>query len=103
MPEEEYEARVVKISDFRNAFFDVLVPAENQLYCEVLECCGNGWFQLVHLERFWRDTTRHYIEWFEYYLEDGTRTPFMSGGQMEYGNNGQQNLLGHYPAGPGGT
>jgi hypothetical protein len=86
LPEDEYEARVVKVSDFRNAFFDVTVPRENKLFCDVMECCGNGWFQLFYLERFWRGTTKHYVEWFEYYLEDGTRTPFLSDKTVELGH-----------------
>ena len=89
MPEEEYEARVVRIADFRNGFFDVNVPEENKLYCEIMECCANGWFQLRHQVFFWQDTTKHYIEWMEYYLEDGTRTPFTSNGIMEMGHGAQ--------------
>ncbi len=93
MPEAEYEARVVRVADARNAFFDVSVPGQNKLYLDVLECCANGWFRLVHLERFWRETTQHYVEWFEYYLEDGTRTPFANAQIMELAH-GQQDFLG---------
>lgn len=94
MPDEEYEARVVRITDARNAFFDVTKPEENKNYLDVLECCANGWFKLWYLKRFWRSTTQHYVEWFEYYLEDGTRTPFLAPGQMELAhNNGLQNFL----------
>lgn len=91
MPEEEYQERVVRIADFRNGFFDVNKPEENKLYCEVMECCANGWFQLRHQVFFWNNTTRHYIEWMEYYLEDGTRTPYTTNGMWELGN-GQQLL-----------
>jgi hypothetical protein len=97
MPEEEYEARVVRVADARNAFFDVTDAQENKLYLDVLECVFNGWFQMIHLERFWRQTTLHYVEWVEYYLEDGTRTPY-SGQIMEL-THGQQNGFGHPHAG----
>jgi len=105
MPEEEYEARAVRISDFRNGFFDVQDAQENKWYCDVMECCFNGWFKLWYEEKFWvgpdgKRTTKHYLEWVEYYMEDGTRTPFVTSGMMEMAH-GQQNLLGHYQQGPG--
>jgi hypothetical protein len=80
--QEEWEEKVVVVHDVRNGFFDVTNPVENQLFRDVLECCLSKWFQLLHLERFWVDgqgkrTTKHYMEWVEFYLEDGTtRTPF---------------------------
>lgn len=76
--EEEYETRTVRVADFRNNFFRVGDTKENQQFCEVMECVANGWFHLIHLERFWTDpqghrTLYHYVEWVEYYLEDGSR------------------------------
>src|ERR1019366_5092936 len=76
MTEAEYETRTVRVADARNAFFNVHDPEQNKQYLEVLECCYNQWFQMVHLERFWNNSTLHYVEWVEYYMEDGTRTPF---------------------------
>lgn len=96
MPEGEYQERVVRVSDFRNEFFDVTIPEQNEQYREVMECCQVGWFRLVFLERFWRQTNAHYVEWYEYYMEDGTRTPFMTSGMME-AFNGPANFLGHHP------
>ncbi len=103
MTEDEYEAKVVRVADTRNGFFDVTDKAENALYLEVLECCFNGWFQLIHQERFWVDpsdhrTTLHYLEWAEWYLEDGSRTPYLTNGITELAH-GQQNLLGNPGAG----
>lgn len=89
MPEDEYQDRVVRIADFRNGFFDVNDPQQNKLYCDIMECCANGWFQLRHQIFFWNDTTKHYVEWMEYYLEDGSRTPFTSNGIMELGHGAQ--------------
>jgi hypothetical protein len=97
--EDEFEERTVRVADARNAFFDVSEPASNKLYLDVMECCYNGWFQLVHLERFWvneagRRTTCHYVEWVEYYVEDGSRTPFVTPGVTELAH-GQQDFAGH--------
>lgn len=81
--EEEFEARAVKVRDFRNAFFDVTDQAQNAQFCDVMDCCANGWFQLYHIERFWKGSNKHYVEWFEYYMEDGRRTPYAQSGPME--------------------
>lgn len=94
--EDEFEERTVRVADVRNAFFDTGNPESNKQYLDVLECCFNGWFQLVHLERFWEDpegkrTRFHYVEWAEYYLEDGSRTPFVTQGMTELAH-GNQNL-----------
>lgn len=101
--DDEWEDRTVKVADARNGFFDVRDPLSNKQYLDVLECCFNGWFQLVHLERFWQDpsgnrTCYHYVEWVEYYMEDGSRTPYLTQGIAELAH-GQQNLLGHPGAG----
>jgi hypothetical protein len=91
MPEEEYETRAVRVADYRNAFFDVTDPAENKLYQEVMECCANGWFYLSFIDRFWNKTTKHYVEWVEYYMEDGSRFPYvMSQGFTEVPDGGSQ-------------
>lgn len=101
--EDEFEDRTVRVADARNAFFDVTNQESNKQYLDVMECCFNGWFKMVHLERFWegpdgRRTHFHYVEWVEYYMEDGSRTPFQSQGLTEL-SGGQQNLLGHPGAG----
>ena len=94
LPDEVYEQRVTKVADFRNCFFDVTKPDQNFLYLAIMERCFNGWFQLYHLERFWTDphgvkTTCHYVEWVEYYMEDGTRTMFQaSHNPMEFNGHG---------------
>jgi len=93
MPEEEYAARVVRVADARNAFFDVTVEGENRQYLDVMECCFNGWFRLVFIDRFWKGTTKHYVEWVEYYMEDGARTPYSPNTLVEL-SSGQQNFLG---------
>jgi hypothetical protein len=77
MPEEEYESRVARVNDFRNGFFNVKLPEENKKFCEIMECCANGWFRLNYIERFWHNSECHYIEWIEIFLEDGTRTPYV--------------------------
>ena len=46
-------------------------------YLEVMDGVANGWFHLVFVER-WREDgdKRHhvYMEWLEYFLEDGQPT-----------------------------
>jgi hypothetical protein len=71
--DEEYQEKVVRVVDYRNGFFDVTDDEQNQRFLLMMECCANGWFTLRHIERFWKDTTKHYAEWTEYYMEDGTR------------------------------
>lgn len=83
MGDEEFEAKAVRICDARNAFFDVMNDEQNELYLSVLDRCMNGWFRLIHLERFYAGSTKHYVEWAEYYMEDGNRTPFSTSGIME--------------------
>lgn len=83
LTDSEFEQQTIRVADVRNAFFDVKKLEENKLYLEVLECCMNGWFRLIHLERFWKGSESHYIEWAEFYLEDGSRTPFSATSIME--------------------
>lgn len=96
MPEDEFQERVTRVRDFRNAFFDVTDAQQNRDFCQVMECCGNGWFELFFIERFWKGTSQHYVEWFEYYLEDGRRTPYLTPGASPLG---QANLNGHLGSG----
>lgn len=87
MPDAEYDARTYRVSEVHNAFFDTKIPAENQKFLEVLSSATDGWFQLLHLERFWRGSTCHYIEWIEYYKEDGSHSPYPKPdpGDLPYG------------------
>jgi hypothetical protein len=90
MPDEEFEARMVRVADPHNGFFDVTKPDENAKYLAVLDGVCNGWFKLITIERFLNCEPRHYVEWVEYFLEDGSRTPFASTqGMMELAH-GQQ-------------
>lgn len=88
MPEEEYESRAVRVNDFKKGFFDVHDPVEGKGYDEVMECCANGWFKLVYIERFWQNSSKHYVEWLEIFLEDGSRTPYVSLGAGHGSANG---------------
>jgi hypothetical protein len=76
MREEEAAERLVRVSDFRNGDFDISDPAQNKSFCNVMDGITIGWFELVFIDRF-RDPekTRIYVEWVEYYMEDGTATP----------------------------
>jgi hypothetical protein len=93
LPDPVYEERVTKVADYRNSFFDVGDPAQNAQFLAIMDRCLNGWFHLMHLERFWagpdgRRTTYHYVEWAEYYMEDGTRTMYQPQSSMEFPGHG---------------
>lgn len=98
VPNEEYEERVVRVARPMNGFFDVKNHKDNKRFLDVVDCVCNGWFRLIHIERFWNHTTSHYLEWVEYYMEDGSRTPFAQMNALEVAN-AQQSLLGHSPSG----
>jgi hypothetical protein len=76
---EEYEDRVVRVADPKNATFYTGDPQQNAEYLKVIDGIANSWFQLVYVDR-WRepnDKYHHiYIEWLEYFLEDGKPTPY---------------------------
>lgn len=94
MTQEEYDERVVRVKDAKNGFFDVSKPEDNAAYLQVIDAIANGWFQLIYIERFRNQTTVHYVEWVEYYMEDGvTRAPFVNSHIMELAN-GQGSLPG---------
>lgn len=86
LTDEEYEERVTRVAYPQNGYFDSLDPIENAAYMEIIDGVLNGWYQLIHLQRFWQRTTKHYIEWSAYYMQDGSR---MS--QTMYKNPGVQN------------
>jgi len=71
---EEYEDRLVRIADPKNATFYTGDPVQNQAYLKVMDGVSNSWYQLSFIER-WREVKdiHHYIyvEWLEYFLEDG--------------------------------
>lgn len=83
VPDEEYEERVVRVAKPQNGFFNARNAKQNKIFLDVLECIANGWYRLIYIKRFWRGTTKHYIEWCEYYMADGSRVPFQSGNIME--------------------
>lgn len=72
--EEEYEDRVVRVNDFRNAIFDTENAEQNEQYRKVMDGIANNWFQLVHIDRQLKPDNngyRIYVEWIEPFLEDG--------------------------------
>lgn len=86
LTQDEWDEKVVRVADPRNGFFEVTESQQNAEFLHVLDGIANGWFQLIHIQRFVNETMKHYVEWVEFYLEDGTRTPFMSPGVMELNN-----------------
>ena len=74
---EEVEDRLVRVADPKNATLYTGDEEHNSKYLEVMDVVSNGWFHLVFIER-WRedgDKSHHvYMEWLEYFLEDGQPT-----------------------------
>lgn len=72
MSEHELDDRVVKVGEIHVDIFDINDQDQRQVYMSVLDRIASGWYRLVHLERFIFGTTCHYVEWEEFYCEDGT-------------------------------
>jgi hypothetical protein len=82
LTEEEYQEKVVRIADFQFGYFDTLIPEEGVRFREVMDAICNSWFKLIHIDRFWHGTTSHYVEWAEFYMEDGTQTAYTHGSPL---------------------
>ena len=76
---DEFEDRVVRVADPKNGTFYTGDPEQNAVYLKVMDGVANSWYQLVYVTR-WRDKGDKfhyvYIEWLEYFLEDGKPIPF---------------------------
>jgi hypothetical protein len=86
--EDEFEQRIVRVADPKNGTYDTSDQEENKKYLEVLDGIANGWFQLLFIERWREEGEKHhtvYIEWLEYFLEDGSRAPALTAGELSYG------------------
>lgn len=74
---EEFEERLVRVADPKNATFYTGDTAQNKKYLEILDGAANGWFHLAFIERWREDEDKNhyvYVEWLEYFLEDGQPT-----------------------------
>lgn len=84
---DEFEDRIVKVADPHVERFDISVPEQKKGYLMVLDGAANGWFQILYLKRPGEydptNKTLAYVEWLEFYMEDGNRAPFMTPGMME--------------------
>lgn len=78
LTEDEYDDRIYRAREPHAEFFDISDSAELAAYLDVWDGIHNGWYRLTYIERFWKGTTRHYVEWVQYYLEDGQPTPYLS-------------------------
>lgn len=70
LPEAEYDARVVKVADFRHDSFDMADAEKSRAYDRVMDCIMNGRYSLVFISRFHNGTNVHYVEWNEHYMQD---------------------------------
>jgi len=96
--EAEFDSRVVRVADPQNGTFRTWIKEENKAYLDVLDKILNNWAQLLFVER-WRSKKRGqhvvYIEWAEYFLEDGqpAQAAIGPGGTISYG---QQSIPAHH-------
>lgn len=88
--EEEYEARVKRVSDPHVQLFDLSNPTDQAAYIEVLDKVANGWGVwfpnppqriVLKTKRILADGTveldvkvKVYAEWLLYYMQDGVQT-----------------------------
>lgn len=75
--QEEFEDKTVRVFDAKNGTFDTGVAEENANYLYVLDMIANRMAGEVCIRRWRPKGAKHhlvYIEWVEYYLEDGTPT-----------------------------
>ncbi len=72
LTEDEYDQRVVRVVDVQAEFFDVRDAAQKKAYLEVLDGAANGWFRILYRKMFVKRQPVHYVEWAEFYLEDGS-------------------------------
>lgn len=85
--DDEYDQRVVRVVDVRAEFFNLDEAADKAAYLEVLDGVANGWFTMIFIERFRGGANAHYVEWAEFYLEDGSRAKASAGGtEVNLGN-----------------
>ncbi len=80
--EEEFETRVHRVMDARNGTFNTGDPKQNMEFLQVMDRIANNWAVAIVIKRRWPRNAEHpsvYIEWFEYYLEDGTPTQGVAG------------------------
>jgi len=102
LTQQEYEARVVRVADPHNGTFRTWVDEENKEYLRVLDKILNQWAQCIFTRRR-PDKEGNgeivYIEWAEYFLEDGAPAQ-LSNQEISYG---QQPFGANPGGGPLGT
>lgn len=97
--EEEFQAKAVRVADAKNGFFDLSDPDQNTRYLEVIDRHANGWYKLIWREHHYDEANqkmRVYVEWLEFFMEDGTQMPVRG----TEASNGSENLPRHSPPGP---
>jgi len=81
---EEYEEKVAPVPEPKNGIFDIFNPEQNRKYLEVLAGIKTGLFECLYVNRqFDREKRLNYIEWVEYYMEDGAQAPYRPTEPME--------------------
>lgn len=75
MTEAEAEDHLIKVADAKVAFFNVATKKGRQRFIRLMDRIVNGWFKMLFIQRFVKtNPVTHYVEWIEYYLQDGRLT-----------------------------
>jgi hypothetical protein len=89
LTKEEFEEHSVRVADPRNGTFDTSNAEQNQQYLIVLDGVANNWYQLLYIERWREEGEKHhivYVEWLEYFMEDGSTRARAGQGESSYGS-----------------
>ncbi len=81
--EDEFDERVVRVADPKNGTFYTGDDEKNKAYLKIMDGVSNGWFHLIFIDRWREEGDRDhfiYLEWVEYFLEDGSATPYSNAG-----------------------
>ena len=103
LTEDEFEERTVRVADPKHGTFDTSIAAENKAILHVVDGVANGWYQLLFIERWREEGSKHHIvycEWLEYFLEDGSKALAMNHQPWEVAH-GQPSISPHLGTTPG--
>lgn len=69
LTDEEFQQVTFRSGYFFCEFFDITKEDQRAAYERICTASSRGWYRIVHVTRFWNNTTFHYVEWLEQYRE----------------------------------
>jgi len=72
LTKEEIQNELVLVSECHQATFDLARKEDRFVYKWVWDRIINGWFQLIHIERYWDEREKKpyvYMEWAQVYAQ----------------------------------